>query len=83
MQHCHMGETHLAVPKCRHNGARRFIADEDDLPVAHRDEIIRALHRLPARDADRSRHMSECELVFGTNVDEIINASAFERTRQL
>jgi hypothetical protein len=47
-----MGETHLPVPIRRHDGARGFIADENDLAVAHGDEIIRALHRLCAADVD-------------------------------
>jgi hypothetical protein len=47
-----MKETHLAEPIRRHHGSRRLIADEDDLSVPHRDEIISALHRLPAWDVD-------------------------------
>jgi hypothetical protein len=39
----------------------------------HGDEVVRALHGLPAGDIERARYMPGLVLTFGPHIDEVSN----------
>jgi hypothetical protein len=51
------------------------MTDKDDPAVFHRDEVVRALHGLPAGNIERTRDMPFLVLVFGSHIDEVSNAT--------